>query len=316
MPQIIFKSERFYPFFMGRQSVIYTILEYIMDKKISIILPAKNEAGALEILLPKLRMLYSTTEIITVDDGSDDDTASICRKNEVTLITHPHTMGNGAAIKSGTRASHGNILVFMDADGQHEPEDIDKLVAKINDGFDMVIGSRSASSQASVGRLCANLFYNWFASLIVGQKIVDLTSGFRVVKANKFKMFLHLLPNGFSYPTTSTMVFFRSGFQVAFVPINVKKRIGNSHIKLLKDGIRFLLILFKIGTLYSPLKIFFPLSIISFAMGSGYYLYTYITMERFTNMSALLFTTSIIIFLMGLISEQITSLMYSQSQDS
>jgi hypothetical protein len=180
----------------------------------------------------------------------------------------------------------------------------------------MVVGARSASSQASVGRLCANTLYNWFASFMVGQKIEDLTSGFRAVRAEKFKKFLYLLPNGFSYPTTCTMAFFRSGYSVGYIPIEANKRIGKSHIKLLKDGIRFLLILFKIGTLYSPLKIFFPLSLISLLTGMLYYVYTFMAMGRFTNMSALLFTTSVTIFLMGLISEQITSLLYSKAGDN
>ncbi len=280
---------------------------------LSIIIPAKNESHGLAKLLPELRKYHPEFEIIVIDDGSDDDTGSVCRKNEVTLITHPYSMGNGAAIKSGARAASGDVLVFMDADGQHNPEDIGRLLDTLNQGFDMVVGARSSSSQASVGRLCANTFYNWFATLMVGQKVEDLTSGFRVVKAEYFKEFLYLFPNGFSYPTTCTMAFFRSGYSVGYVPIETNDRIGKSHIKLLKDGVRFLLILFKIGTLYSPLKIFFPLSFLFFSTGLTYYLYTYITMGRFTNMSALLFTTSFTIFLMGLISEQITSLLYQRS---
>ena len=280
---------------------------------LSIIIPAKNESHGLAKLLPELRKYYPEFEIIVVDDGSDDDTEQLVKSNGVTLVRHPYSKGNGASIKTGTRTSEAGILVFMDADGQHNPEDIKKLLAKMDQGFDMVVGARSSSSQASVGRLCANTFYNWFATLMVGQKIEDLTSGFRVVKAEYFKEFLYLFPNGFSYPTTCTMAFFRSGYSVGYVPIETNDRIGKSHIKLLKDGVRFLLILFKIGTLYSPLKIFFPLSFLFFCTGLTYYLYTYITMGRFTNMSALLFTTSFTIFLMGLISEQITSLLYQRS---
>lgn len=284
-----------------------------MNEQISIILPAKNEAMGLKILLPRLKELYPETEIIVVDDGSSDDTQQLCVTNGVTVLHHPYSKGNGASIKTGTRAATADTLVFMDADGQHNPEDIKRLLDKMREGFDMVVGARSSSSQASVGRLCANTFYNWFATLMVGQKVEDLTSGFRVVKAEYFKNFLHLLPNGFSYPTTCTMTFFRSGYSVGYVPITANKRIGKSHIKLIKDGVRFLLILFKIGTLYSPLKIFVPISALSFITGMFYYLYTYITVERFTNMSALLFTTAIIIFLMGLVSEQITSLIYDQN---
>ena len=286
-----------------------------MNDQISIILPAKNEASALKSFLPKLRKLYPETEIIVVDDGSSDGTEQLCIINGVTVVRHPYSKGNGAAIKTGARVADGDVLIFMDADGQHNPEDIGRLLDQLNQGFDMVIGARSASSQASVGRLCANSFYNWFATLMVGQKVEDLTSGFRVVKAEYFREFLYLLPNGFSYPTTCTMAFFRSGYSVGYVPIIASRRVGKSHIKLIKDGVRFLLILFKIGTLYSPLKIFLPMSAACFMTGFFYYMYTYLMSGRFTNMSALLFTTSILIFLMGLVSEQITSLLYSRSEN-
>jgi glycosyltransferase involved in cell wall biosynthesis len=282
-------------------------------RSLSIIIPARNEQQGLARLLPALLQQYGESEIIVVDDGSDDETVQIVKQHGVNVIvSHPYSMGNGAAIKTGVRAATGDILVFMDADGQHLPEFIDVLLAKLDEGFDMVVGARSSSSQATFGRLCANSFYNWFASLMVGQKVEDLTSGFRAVKADKFREFLYLLPNGFSYPTTCTMAFFRSGYPVGYVPVTVEKRIGKSHIRIFRDGVRFLLILFKIGSLYSPLKIFFPISAITFAMGLMLYLYTYITIGRFTNMSALLFTTSVTIFLMGLVSEQITMLLYQR----
>jgi glycosyltransferase involved in cell wall biosynthesis len=282
-------------------------------RSVSIIIPARNEQQGLARLLPALLQQYGESEIIVVDDGSDDETVQIVKQHGVNVIlSHPYSMGNGAAIKTGVRAATGDILVFMDADGQHLPEFIDVLLAKLDEGFDMVVGARSSSSQATFGRLCANSFYNWFASLMVGQKVEDLTSGFRAVKADKFREFLYLLPNGFSYPTTCTMAFFRSGYPVGYVPVTVEKRIGKSHIRIFRDGVRFLLILFKIGSLYSPLKIFFPISAITFAMGLMLYLYTYITIGRFTNMSALLFTTSVTIFLMGLVSEQITMLLYQR----
>ena len=221
-------------------------------------------------------------------------------------------MGNGAAIKTGVRNARGEILVFMDADGQHDPDDIARLLAKLDEGFDMVVGARDAGSQASLGRGIANGFYNRFASWMVGQSIEDLTSGFRVARAENFREFLHLLPNGFSYPTTSTMAFFRSGYSVGYVPIRAHKRIGRSHIRILSDGVRFLLIMFKIGTLYSPLKIFLPVSVSMATLGCLYYGYTFATRHAFTNMSALLLTTSVVIFLIGLVSEQITMLLYQK----
>lgn len=286
-----------------------------MEPEISIILPAKNESESLKKLLPHLKKSVPNHEIIVVNDGSDDDTVRICESNEIEVINHAYSKGNGAAIKTGARHARGNILVFMDADGQHNPEDIKNILDKMEEGFDMVVGARSASSQASLARLCANTFYNRFASFIVGQRIDDLTSGFRAVRTRHFKEFLHLLPNGFSYPTTCTMAFFRSGYSVGYIPIKVEKRLGKSHIKLIRDGTRFVLIMFKIGTLYSPLKIFLPISMLFFSTGICYYAYTFITAGRFTNMSALLFTTSVTIFLMGLVSEQITSLTYSKKRD-
>lgn len=279
---------------------------------ISIVLPAKNEEGALNDLIPRLRQVYPEAEIIVVNDASTDRTPNVAREKGVTVIDHPYSMGNGAAIKTGVRNARGEILVFMDADGQHDPDDIARLLAKLDEGFDMVVGARDAGSQASLGRGIANGFYNRFASWMVGQSIEDLTSGFRVARAENFREFLHLLPNGFSYPTTSTMAFFRSGYSVGYVPIRAHKRIGRSHIRILSDGVRFLLIMFKIGTLYSPLKIFLPVSVSMATLGCLYYGYTFATRHAFTNMSALLLTTSVVIFLIGLVSEQITMLLYQK----
>ena len=280
--------------------------------KLSIILPAKNEEYGLGIILPELREKFYGHEIIVVDDGSTDATVDICKKHDVTVISHPYSIGNGAAVKTGARHASGETLVFMDADSQHKPSDINALLLKMDEGFDMVVGARSDSSQASLGRLIANRLYNKIASIVVGHKIEDLTSGFRAVKARKFKEFLYLLPNGFSYPTTSTMAFFRNGYSVAYHPIHANQRKGKSHIKPLKEGLRFLLIIVKVATLYSPLKIFAPAALLNLMMGLGLYAYTYTTDGRFTNMSLLLFTGAILIFIFGLLAEQITTLMYKK----
>ena len=281
-----------------------------MEQSISIILPCLNEARGLDIILPPLKAQYPDAQIIVVDDCSSDDSVQVAKKHKAQVVKQPYTQGNGSAIKAGARAATGDVLVFMDADGQHKPEDIQRLLFKYQEGYDMVVGARDGGSQASKGRWLANGFYNKFSSWMVGQKIQDLTSGFRVVSRDKFVGFLLLLPNGFSYPTTITMAFFRMGYAVGYLPIKAPKRIGKSHIKLLRDGIRFLLIIFKVGTLYSPLKLFFPLSFLFFFLGIEYYIYTYLTVERFTNMSALLLTTSMLVFLIGLVSEQITQLTY------
>ncbi len=277
---------------------------------LSIVMPAKNEATALVDLLPALTAAFPEAEILVVDDGSTDDTANICKQHNVKSLRQPYSMGNGAAIKRGARAAIGDVILFMDADGQHSPTLIERLLKRLDEGFDMVVGARDWSGQAGVGRGLANALYNWLASRITGFKVMDLTSGFRAVRADKFREFLHLLPNGFSYPTTCTMAFFRSAYAVAYEPIPVAKRIGKSHIKPLRDGLRFLLIIFKIATLYSPLKLFVPASATFFLMGLGYYAWTFFTQHRFTNMSMLLFSASVIVFLIGLISEQITSLTY------
>lgn len=281
--------------------------------RISLILPAKNEADGLRRTLPGVRQLLPEAEIIVVDDGSTDDTADVARQHGATVLRSPYSMGNGAAIKRGARAATGEILVFMDADGQHDARLIPQLLARLDEGHDMVVGARGWGDQASVGRGMANGLYNRIASLMTGHQVADLTSGFRAVRAEQFKEFLHLLPNGFSYPTTITMAFFRSAYAIAYEPIPVAARIGKSHIRPLRDGLRFLLIIFKIATLYSPLKLFAPASLVFFLLGMGNYIYTFVTEGRFTNMSALLFSAAVIVFLIGLISEQITALTYRKN---
>lgn len=279
---------------------------------ISIILPAKNESAAIGATVSGIRQHYPDAEVIVVNDGSTDSTAAVAEAVGAQVVHHPYSRGNGAAIKSGARAATGEVLVFMDADGQHSPADIPRLLARLGEGHDMVVGARQSGSQASMGRGLANGFYNKLATYMTGHRIEDLTSGFRAVRADKFREFLYLLPNGFSYPTTSTMAFFRAGYSVAYEPIHAAQRIGTSHIKPIQDGMRFLLIIFKIGTLYSPLKLFAPIAAAAFAVASVWYGYTLGTVGRFTNMSALLYTGSVMVFLMGLISEQITALMYKE----
>jgi len=280
--------------------------------ELSIILPCYNEANNLPKFLPKLREAFSDAEIIIVDDGSTDDSCSIAQSHGVKIISHKHNMGNGACIKSGARAANGKNLVFMDADGQHNPADIPAMLEKLHSGYDMVVGARAQQSHASLLRRIGNGFYNWLASHIARFNIQDLTSGFRAVNAKRFREFIHLYPNGFSYPTTCTMAFIRSGYQIGYVPIIALKRGGKSHIRPVKDGLRFLVIIFKIGTLFSPLKVFIPISLLHLLVGVSYYFYTYATQGRFTNMSAIFIIASMLIFLIGLVSEQITALLYQR----
>lgn len=280
---------------------------------LSIVIPAKNEAASIGKVVTLAHGEFPNAEIIVVDDGSTDATAEIAGQAGAIVIRHPESIGNGAAVKTGARAAQGDVLAIMDGDGQHDPRDLGRLLKKLDDGYHMVVGARDSGSHANVGRLCANGLYNGLASMLSGRRILDLTSGFRVVRAELFRQFLYLLPNGFSYPTTITMAFLRSGYPVSFEPINAAERAGISHIRPIRDGVRFLVIIFKVATLYAPLKIFLPVSGLFFATGLGYYAYTYITMGRFTNMSLLVISASVIVFLIGLISEQITALTYSKS---
>ena len=280
---------------------------------LSIVIPAKDEMATIESVVTGMRQRFPEAEIVVVDDGSVDGTGSLAEKAGARVIRHPESLGNGAAIKSGARTANGDLLCFMDADGQHDPAEVASLIEKLEEGYDMAVGARNSGSHAGVGRLFANSFYSRFASVITGHRIPDLTSGFRIVRSHLFKRFLYLLPNGFSYPTTITMAFLRSGYPVGFVPIRSGQRAGKSHIRPLRDGLRFVVIIFKVATLYAPLKVFVPVSGFFFATGLGYYIYTYVTMGRFTNMSLLVFSASVIIFLIGLISEQITALTYSKS---
>jgi glycosyltransferase involved in cell wall biosynthesis len=286
----------------------------VPSQQVSVILPAKNEAGSIGKLIEEISQLLPAAQILVVNDGSTDATAELASNAGATVLSHPYSKGNGAAIKTGARAATGEVLVFMDADGQHSPRDIEHLLDAIESGHDLAVGARSSSSQATFGRLVANKIYNRLASWMVGHSVKDLTSGFRAVRAEKFREFIALLPNGFSYPTTSTMAFFRAGYSVSFVPIEVSRRVGKSHINHLRDGVRFFLIIFKIGTLYSPLKVYFPAAVLTGGLGVVNYLITFsMGGARFTNMSTMLLLGGVIIFLMGLLSEQLTNLQYKDT---
>ena len=286
-----------------------------MDKsEVSIIIPAYNESRTIGGLVLRIKSIHPDFEIIVVDDGSIDDTAAIARGAGAHVHKHPYNIGNGAAIKSGIRIAKGDLLVFMDGDNQHDPKDIKKMLEYFHE-YDMVVGARSNGDQASWGRSFGNTAYNWLASYVANFFISDLTSGFRAIKADIARNFLSLLPNTYSYPTTLTLCVLRSGRSVKYLPINVLKReTGKSKISIFKDGVRFLMIIIKISTLYSPLRVFLPVSLMMFILGSANYLFSFLTQGRFTNMSALLFIAFILIFMMGLVSEQICQMRFERSE--
>lgn len=280
--------------------------------KVSVIVPAFNEAQTVGDVIKEISKLYPDYEVIVINDGSKDDTASVAKEAGAIVYSHPYNIGNGAAIKSGIRIASGEVLVFMDGDGQHDPEDIGKVMEYFPE-YDMIVGSRRKSGQANVTRSLGNRILNWLASYVAKFQVEDLTSGFRAIKSDIAHRFLYLLPNTYSYPTTMTLAVLRDGRSMKYIPINFEKRKkGKSGIKITRDGFKFIMIITKICSLYSPLRIFLPVSLFLFIIGLGYYVFTYITMGRFTNMSALLFSTSVIIFMMGLVSEQVSQMRYER----
>jgi len=283
---------------------------------VSVVIPAYNEQAAIgTVVRDVLTQAPDVREVIVVDDGSSDGTAAAAEQAGATVIRSPYNKGNGAAVKAGIRKATGDILVMMDGDGQHKAEDIARLLEPIREGHDMVVGARNFGSQAGLHRGLANWLYNSLASYVAGHKIPDLTSGLRAIRREVARRFLYLLPNTFSYPSTITLALFRSGYSVAYIPIEAARRVGQSKIRYLRDGSRFLLIITKIATLFAPIKVFLPVAAGFFAIGLGWYAYTFFTAHRFTNMSAFLLLFGIQLFLLGFIAEQIAQLRFDRSED-
>ena len=282
---------------------------------LSIIIPAYNEGESIGTVLAKVRGLKPAAEVVVVDDGSTDDTAAHARAAGAHVVRHPYNKGNGAAIKSGLRAAAGDVVLMMDADGQHRPEDIERVLAGVGE-YDLVVGARTLGTNRGMLRDAGNAFFNRLASYLVGRPIPDLTSGFRAMRHARIMEFIHLLPNGYSYPTTSTLAFIKAGYNVAFVPIQARKASGKSQIKLIRDGTKFVVIILRIITLFSPMKIFLPLAALLFVLGIGYGIENFALAadHRIPNGAAVLIMTSIFVFLSGLISEQIAAMRFENTQ--
>ena len=275
----------------------------------SVVVPAFNEEQAIGPLIAALRAGAVWHEIIVVDDGSRDATAERAREAGATVVRHPYNKGNGAAVKTGIRTATADYVLIIDGDGQHRAADAARLVSKLGE-YDLVIGARSTGTQASRARLLGNAALNWLAGYLTGRKVPDLTSGFRGARRESLREFLHLLPNGFSTPTTTTLAFIKAGYNVCFEPIEADARVGQSKIRLARDGAKFLLIVLKIVTMFSPLRVFLPISLAAFLIGAGYAAWTIATQSHVTNSSVLLIMLSVVVFLVGLVSEQIAALRF------
>jgi glycosyltransferase involved in cell wall biosynthesis len=280
---------------------------------VSIVIPAYNEAEVIGGVVGALNAAARWHEVIVVDDGSRDRTGAAATSAGAMVVTHPYNKGNGAAVKSGIRRATGEFVLILDGDGQHRPEDAQRLVSRLGE-YDLVIGARSATTQASPARRLGNAALNQLATYLTGREIPDLTSGFRGARRECLREFIHLLPNGFSTPTTTTLAFLKAGYNVAFEPVEARSRVGQSKIRFARDGAKFLIIILKIITLFSPLRIFLPISIASFLLGTAYALWTIATQSHVTNSSVLLIMLAVIVFLVGLVSEQISTLRFEGRQ--
>jgi glycosyltransferase involved in cell wall biosynthesis len=276
---------------------------------VSVVVPAFNEAGGIGEVVSDLAAAGPWHEIIVVDDGSSDATAERAASAGAAVVRHPYNKGNGAAVKSGIRRATGRYVLIIDGDGQHHPDDARRIVSRLGE-YDLVIGARAAATQATTLRKLGNAMLNGLAGYLTGRHIPDLTSGFRGARRECLREFLHLLPNGFSTPTTTTLAFIKAGYNVAFESIEARQRVGTSKIRLARDGVKFLMIILKIVTIFSPLRVFLPVSLAALAVGAAYAGWTIATQHHITNSSVLLIMLAVIVFLVGLVSEQISALRF------
>ena len=282
---------------------------------VSVVIPALNEELTIADVVAALKSAAPWREVLVIDDGSADATAIKAETAGARVIRHPYNKGNGAAVKTGIRNATGDFILIIDADGQHPPEDAVRIADRLGE-YDLVVGARSSTTQATQARRSGNMLLNWLASYLAGRAIPDLTSGFRGARREHLREFIHLLPNGFSTPTTTTLAFIKAGYNVSFERVSARRRMGESKIRFARDGARFFLILLKVITIFSPLRIFVPISACTFAVGALYGAYTALAHGRIPNGAVILILFSVVVFLVGLVSEQVSSLRIDGSSRS
>lgn len=278
---------------------------------VSIVIPAYNEEKAIATTLDAVLAAVAASprrfQVIVVNDGSRDRTADEAASRAVQVVNHRRNRGYGASLKSGTLAARGDVILFYDADNQFEPSDIDRLVTELAD-HDAVLGARTSGSHAPFSRRGGKKLLGWLANYLARTRIPDLNCGLRAIRRDVLLDYLHLLPNGFSASTTTTLVLLKEGHDVKFVPVTVKKRIGSSTVKPIKDGIDTALLIVRLTTLLDPFRVFGPVSVVFFLFGSVWGIY-YIRLGRGLSVASLfMLVSSIIIFFFGLLADQVASM--------
>lgn len=279
---------------------------------VTIAMPAYNEGHAIAGVIAAVQAQVPGAEVLVIDDASSDDTAATARAAGARVISQPYNKGNGAAIKTAIRNCRGDVLLIIDADGQHDPADIPRLLQHM-DRYDMVVSVRSQESHASRTRSVGNRLLARFASYVAQMEFADLTSGFRAMRTDVIREFVHLLPNRYSWPTTSLLCFAKAGYSIRFVPIAALRRTGGrSQQKLFRNGFKFMTIILRIVMLFSPLRVFFPVSVVMFGLSLLAYLASVFFGTggwlKIPNATSTLFTGAIVIFMFGLLAEQIVAL--------
>lgn len=276
------------------------------DKKISVIIPAYNEENAISSVIQSLSRLSIVGEIIVIDDCSTDSTKQRALEDGAKVISHEKNSGYGASLKTGIRNAQNDIVAFIDADGQHNPEDLAVMYQHIS-GTDMIIGARNPGSHSPLWRKPGKMFIAMLANYLAGYKIPDLNCGLRIVRKKSILPYLNICPDKFSFSTTSTVFFIKDGLKVKFIPVNARKRIGESTLKI-RHGFDTIILVLRMITLFEPLKIFLPVSITIFLLGLVWVLDEAIRIGRFGATSLFLGIASLLVFFFGLIADQIATI--------